>query len=553
MLVLALSKAISQPPALSFNTDAIPAELKKDANTVFRLDEGILEIASPAEYSLRVRQVVTLLNAEGAHHLRHRIGIDKFNKVDFAEISVYNAQGDLVKKYGKKDFTTEAAFDGISLVNDDKVMELYTPAPGYPCTIDVQYKRRTTGYVELPNWFINFHDASTEVFRYEVHVPAALDVRHRTLNFSITPTVETVGSLKKYVWEARHIPARKFESEGFEPARYLPQVEVAPNEFSYDGFKGSFRTWKDFGSWNYALYEEKEAFSPLRVTEIKALVAHTQTPEEKIRVLYQYLQKNMRYVSIQLGIGGFKPFAVNFVDSKKYGDCKALTNYMRYLLKAVDIPSYPALINAGYNKIPADATFPSDPFNHVILCIPGPKDTTWLECTSTNNKVDELGASTENKKALLLTEAGGILVNTPRSAYASNWVSSLNTVTITPEGTASINNSTRSSGDAASFFQYVSQLSDDEQKEALVQHLLYKNPEEWTVSTHPGKYDVPFQIVRTYNKLFLFKTGNKYFYPACINKLATEKLKPFQRTMDFLFSFPYSKTDTTVFQLPANH
>lgn len=552
LLVLALSPAFCQT-TVSFSAEAIPAELKKDANAVFRLDEGILDVTSSSEYSLRVRQVVTLLDAEGAHHLRHRIGIDKFNKVDFVEINVYNAQGALVKKYGKKDFTVEAAFDGISLVNDDKVMELYTPAPGYPCTIDVQYKRKNTGYVELPNWFINFHDASTEVFRYEVNVPAALDVRHRTLNFSITPVIETVGSLKKYTWEAKNIAAKKFESEGFEPARYLPQVEVSPNEFSYDGYKGSFRSWKDFGSWNYALYEEKEAFSPQRTAEIKALVAEAKTREEKIKILYQYLQKNMRYVSIQLGIGGFKPFAVNFVDNKKYGDCKALTNYMRYLLKVVDIPSYPALINAGYNKIPADSQFPTDPFNHVILCIPGVKDTTWLECTSTNNKVAELGSFTENKKALLLTEAGGFLVNTPRSVFGANTVSSRNLVTITPEGTASIENSTRSSGDAASFFQYVSQLSDGEQKEALVQYLLYKNPESLTITTPAGNEDVLFQINRTYNKLFLFKTGNKYFYPVCINKLATEKMKPFQRTMDFLFRFPYSKSDTTVFQLPAHH
>ncbi|MBB1284614.1 DUF3857 domain-containing protein [Flavisolibacter sp. BT320] len=553
LLILAVSPAFSQATAISFTADAIPADLKKDANAVFRLDEATLDVVSPSEYSLRVRQVVTLLDAEGAHHLRHRIGIDKFNKVDFVEISIYNAQGALVKKYGKKDFAVEAAIDGISLVNDDKVMELYTPAPGYPCTIDVQYKRKNTGYIELPNWYINFHDASTEIFRYEVNVPAALDVRHRTLNFSITPKMETVGNLKQYTWEARNIPAKKFESEGFEPARYLPQVEVAPNEFSYDGYKGSFRSWKDFGSWNYALYEEKEAFSPHRVAEIKALIADTKTREEKIRVLYQYLQKNMRYVSIQLGIGGFKPFAVNFVDNKKYGDCKALTNYMRYLLKAADIPSYPALINAGYNKIPADPAFPSDPFNHVILCIPGAKDTTWLECTSTNNKVDELGASSENKKALLLTEAGGILVNTPRSAFAKNTVFSSNSVTITAEGTATIENSIRSAGDAASFFQYVSQLTDGEQKEALVQFLLYKNPEALTVTTPAENEGALFQINRTYNKLFLFKTGNKYFYPACINKLATEKMKPFQRTMDFLFHFPYTKSDTTVFQLPANH
>jgi hypothetical protein len=436
------------------------------------------------------------------------------------------------------------------LVTDDKVMELYTPAPGYPCTIDVQYKRRTTSYLELPNWFINFDDAATELFRYEVMVPASLDIRHRTLNFTVTPAIETIGSVKRYVWQARNIKAKRVESEGFEPARFLPQVEVAPNEFSYDGFKGSFRSWKDFGAWNYALYNEKEPFNTERVSEIKALVAHTENRDEMIRILYRYLQKNMRYVSIQLGIGGFKPFAVGFVDDKKYGDCKALTNYMRYLLKTVGIMSYPALINAGHNKIPADPAFPTDPFNHVILCIPGTKDTTWLECTSNSNKAGELGTFTENKKALLLTEAGGVLVNTPKTDYRLNSVITNNTVTIGPEGDAAIDNTTLSGGDAASFFQYVSQLTSDEQKERLVQTLLYKNPDAFVAKTQTENDDVIFQINRAYSKLFHLKAGSKYFYPLCINKLATDNLKPFQRTMDFLFAFPYQKTDTTVFQLP---
>ena len=70
------------------------------------------------------------------------------------------------------------------------------------------------------------------------------------------------------------------------------------------------------------------------------------------------------------------------MDEKKYGDCKALTNYMRYMLKTVGIKSYPALINGGASKVSADPAFPADPFNHVILCIPQGKDSAWLECTS---------------------------------------------------------------------------------------------------------------------------------------------------------------------------
>jgi hypothetical protein len=524
-------------------------ELKKDANAVIRLDEGILEVASPSEYTLKVHQVITILNTEGARHLHHRLPLNKFYKVDEIEIVVYNELGQPSKKYGRKDFENIAAFDGISLVTDDRVMKLYTPPPGFPCTVDIRYKVHATGYVELPNWSVDYNEASTELFRYEVFVPANLDIRQRTLNFPITPAVETRGTTKHYTWEAKNILATRLESDGFEPARYLPQVEVSPNEFSYDGYKGAFRTWQDFGAWNYKLYEETAPFSPQRIAEIQSMAANAGSREEKISLLYQYLQKNMRYVSIQLGIGGFKPFAVKFVDEKKYGDCKALTNYMRYLLQTAGILSYPALINAGHNKIPADPAFPTDPFNHVILCVPGSKDTTWLECTSNNNKAGELGTFTENKKALLLTEKGGILVNTPASDFRKNELITKNDVSIKSDGSAIIRNQLRSTGEAASFFYYAGQMKDDEQKELLIKELLYKNPEEMQVIA-PQETNSVFAVNRAYDKLYNFKAGNKQFFPLCINRLATENVKPFKRETPFLFEYPYLKQDTTVFQLP---
>jgi hypothetical protein len=542
--------AKSQELVIDKTAAGIPASLKENAAAVYRLDKASLDINSASEYALNVHQVVTIMNEQGTHYLRHRLGFDKFYKVEDVAITMFDAQGVVKKRYTKKDFEVEAAYDGISLVTDDKVMSLYTPAGGYPCTMEVQYKIKASGYLELPDWTISTHDASTERFVYEVSVPEEIDIRHRTLNLSVTPVIEKVEKKKKYVWEVKNVAVKKLESEGYEVAKYLLRVEVAPNVFSYDGYFGSFKTWKDFGAWNYKLYEEKSPFSAVRIANIKTLLTNARDREEIIRLLYGYLQRNMRYVSIQLGIGGFKPFAVSFVDEKRYGDCKALTNYMRHLLMIAGIKSYPALINAGYNKLPADPSFPSDPFNHVILCIPAEKDTTWLECTSNTNKAGELGSFTENKKALLLTEDGGVLVSTPKSSHRNNQIVLQSLVSITAVGGAEVVSKIQSTGEAASLFQYIAQLNEDEQKEMLVKQLRFKQPEAFKLSAE--KENKPALTVTTsFEKLYEFHSGNKFFFPLCVNKLGQD-LKVAIRETDYLFHYPYEKSDTTVFQLPHN-
>lgn len=551
--MLATGRIFSQVSLSMYSALNLPENLKKDANAIYRLDEGILDVETASKYTYKTHQVVTLLNKDAGHHLTQKWYFNKFLKIENITFKIYDALGNQVKSYQKKDFNMRDYIDEVSLYTDDKVLYLETSAPGYPCTIEIICERRATGYIELPDWPIASPNESVEHSLFIVKVAPSLKIKYRSLNTEIKPLIETLPDTKTYTWTAKDIIAFKPEPDTY-TSHNLPKIEIVADAFEYDGYKGEFKSWQTFGAWNYQLYEDVKPFTNDEIEKIQTLVANCKTDEEKIKVLYTYLEQNMRYVSIQRGIGGFKPFPVKYVNDKKYGDCKALTNYMRYMLKTAGINSYPALVNAGYNKPPADHNFPSDPFNHVILCVPLKKDSVWLECTSNNNEYGFLGSFTENKHALLLTEKGGVLVATPESNYRNNILNTKTIITLDDEGTSKVKGEIYCTGDFWNMFYHIMKQDDEHKRNIFINYLNYKIPDKFKIGALPDQGNGKrFDLNLSYDQQYDFKTGNKLFFRPRLHTLSDEDIQPVTgRKFDYIFDFPYNKTDTTIYILPQN-
>jgi hypothetical protein len=274
--------------------------------------------------------------------------------------------------------------------------------------------------------------------------------------------------------------------------------------------------------------------------------------KEKIKRIYNYMQQNFRYVSIQLGIGGLRPFSADFTDKKKYGDCKALSNYMMAALKAVNIKSHVAIINASFNQEPVDADFPANNFDHVILCIPYAKDSIWLECTSSTAEFGELGTFTENRNALLITDNGGVLVPTPKSQHTSNTLSTFTTVTISSDLSGLTETIFNAKGDYRELMADILKDKKDDQKKALVFYFGFKQPDDFILSKEESDNSHKTKLRMSLSKVHEFNAGEKLFVnPRPYKIWATTLPKAENRKMDYYFRFPFQKNDTTVVKLPA--
>lgn len=530
----------------------IPDSLKEDANAVVRYSSDEVIVKSLGHMVKKHHSIIAVLNEKGDGNAALVLGYDKkFTSIDNVQMMIYNAAGVQIKKYRKSDFYDHAAVDGISIVTDDRVLIQEHSIASYPATIEITYEKDMNSYLDLSEWNIEGSEKSVQFAEYKISVNPSLGFRYMNKHIQIKPEKTKDGELDKYTWQVSNLKAIKPEDDAL-AWQVLPKILFATNSFQFAGLPGDISSWESYGKWQLALNADVCTLSPERADAIRKMTADIKTDKEKVRFLYEYMQQNMRYVSIQLGIGGLKPFPAAFVDQKKYGDCKALSNYMYALLKAVNIPSYYTIINAGTNEEPAEPSFPSDPFNHVILCVPLKSDTTWLECTSMTQPFGKLGSFTENRNALLVTETGGKLVCTPKSKDTDNQFNSEAHLILDADGGARAQIKISSTGDYRDGYIALASLKTDDQKQRMIRRLNMKQPSVFEFKPSTDKDGVKeINIELEYDKFVDVASGDKQFYRPRVFDLWQLTIPVVdKRKYDYYFDNPMLKTCVTTIDLP---
>jgi hypothetical protein len=400
---------------------AIPVELSLNVDAVYRENISVFKIIARNRASHFVRQVITIYNSKGKSHADQWVSYDNFHKIKSLDAAVYDAGGNLIKKIKGKDIEDQSA-GGNDLLSDVRYKYLDLSQGVYPYTIEIEYEHDYKFLFYIPE-FTLFDDEriSCQKANFTLEYPKELSPRVKLLNIKDEAKEgKTVEGLLSKNWNFENIPAIKREPYGPSLAAMTPAIISAPTDFEYDGYVGTMNTWDGYGKWIASLNQGRNVLPPATVEKVIQLTKAATTREEKVKILYEFLQNKTRYVSIQLGIGGFQPFEASVVDRNGYGDCKALSNYMVALLEAASIPSHYTLIKAGNRARSLHEDFPSTQFNHVIVAVPNEKDTIWLECTNQTNPFGYQGFFTDDRKALLITKNGAKVVRTKRYKAEEN-------------------------------------------------------------------------------------------------------------------------------------
>ncbi|PZR19026.1 MAG: DUF3857 domain-containing protein [Flavobacterium psychrophilum] len=389
----------------------IPENLKENADAVVRLDKTDIEITSIKSMAVKKTRIITILNKSGLNYINAEEYYNKRTTIKSIEAVVYDSQGKQLKKLKRKDFRDISISEGYS-ISDDRMLYLdYTPA-AYPFTIVYTCEEETSNTAFIPQWSpVEGFYVSMEKSEINLKSDPALGLKYREYNFEgadITKQ-ESAGQLS---FKKENLQASKREDYSPSPVKTAPHVSFGLDKFYLEGVEGNAASWEQFGAWYYEnLLTGTDELLPETVTKAKGLTANETDPLKKAKILYEYMQSKTRYVSIQLGIGGWKPMQAKDVDRLGYGDCKALSNYMRALLKAVGVESYCTVIYAG-NKRDIRKDFVSMQGNHMILAIPDNNNLVWLECTSQHAPFGFQGDFTDDRFALVLKPGKGEIIKT---------------------------------------------------------------------------------------------------------------------------------------------
>lgn len=536
----------------------IPESLLKNANAVKRTEEIIFEITEGNRAKYRRKVAFTILNDQGDKWAYFGEGYDKLRSIESFDGTLYDADGKKIKSLKKADIKDVTGNDGGALADDNRVKWHSFFYKVYPYTVEYEIEIHYKGTMFIPDWIpVERSMLSVQQSRLTIISPVSNPLRYKMFNYNGEPSVTDDKSNKVYTWEVKDKPALLTEYASPAWHEITTSVYIASEKFMLEDYQGSNASWKDFGRFVYDLKKERDGLPDDIKQKVHQLTDGVTDTKEKVRKLYEFMQQNTRYVGVQLGIGGWQPYDAKYVGTKRYGDCKALSNFMYSLLKEAGIRSVYTVTSRGYDPDYLLTDLPSSQFNHVILFVPLGKDTTWLECTSQTLMPGYVGGDNCNRYAVAVDENGGTLVRTPWYGLKENLQMRTINAVLNDEGTLTVKASTVYSGvQQDDVHDMITSLSKDKVKEYLHEQLDFATYDinEFAYTENHTTLPSINEALDIYVSNYATITGKRLFVVPNVMTRSTRKLQTdTARKYDLDLGFAYKDVDSVEILLPKGY
>ena len=531
----------------SLAQETFTIQIGRDA--VIILDETEFRITGINSAELQTKIIIQINNADGKEYSEYYYSEDNYRRLESIEAVIKDLNGDIIRELDEDDIhrstITKTISDGIYYW-----FSLYSPKYPYifECTLEYEYN---TLFI-WPHWQPESNIPILES-RYRIIKESPVSFRTYSIGLDIQPEITITGSDSIFTWQMNNIEAKEKKYRTPPENKVEKKILFVSNHFEIDNISGSTQTWDEYAAWKRKLYLGKYNLSLQAIEEVRKITASAKNNQEKIQLIYSFLQKNTRYVAIELGLGGWQPYSADWVYTKKYGDCKDLSICMIAMLDAVDIKAYPALMKTRDAGI-VYTDFPSNQFNHALVFVPLIQDTFWLETTSDFLKAGELPSSREGCNVLVIKESESEILRTPLSKSEDNFENSLIEGVITSWNGLKFNSKLSYTGNDKSRIYQLYQSNEKRKIEKYIQNNLGRFesiPELQEYHFQDSTDKISLSISGEF-KNFINQTKKRIFLnPNILNRVDfSEDLKDEEREFPVYYSYPFIMSDTVVITIP---
>jgi hypothetical protein len=394
-----------------------------------------------------VREAYKILRPEGRERGTVYVHFNPRRKITNLHAWCIPAQG---KDYEvkEKDATDIAApIEGGYLIEDTRYRVLRIPAPDVGNIVGYEYEVE-----EQPFWLQNvwrFQEAEpVRETHYSLHLPSGWEYKASWLSYPEVKPTEGGGNVSE--WVISEVKGIRYEP-GMPPWRGLAgQLIVSFFPAGGTSRKNEFANWADMGNWYGNLVSGRMDTSEPIKQQVNGLVVGKATLLQKMQAIAGFVQHDIRYVAVELGIGGWQPHAAPDVFSHRYGDCKDKATLMRTMLREIGVDSYHVVINSQRGSVTRETPVHNG-FNHAILAIKLADDVKdpsliavmqhpklgrilFFDPTNELTPFGEIGGYLQANYGLLVTQEGGELVELPQQPSAMNSIQRVGKLTLDANG-----------------------------------------------------------------------------------------------------------------------
>lgn len=335
----------------------------KDTVAVILLDDTQTTVHDNGEIDTLHRMAIRLLRPEAKREYGWiSATFDKDEKVSSLRGWTIEANGHEIA-VGEKDAIEHGYLTDLEYT-DVRAKSLELPEANPGSVVGYEYVQRKRPYIFEDDWQFQYREPVVTA-RFTLQIPLGWEFTTNWFNYPEQKAQNP--SPNRYVWEIGNLPGVEIEPEmpawetvaGWAGIKYFPRDPAMRPKTN-----GS---WQDMGLWYVKLTQSSRVASLQIKQKVADLTAGISDPLEKIRALTEYMQKNIRYMAVEIGIGGYQPHPAAEVFAHQFGDCKDKATLLGSMLGEIGIESYYVIVDTERGAV--HPNYPSMDFNHVIIAI----------------------------------------------------------------------------------------------------------------------------------------------------------------------------------------